>query len=217
MAMVGAFYYANLARERANEGVTERDHVKGNPTGEVELIEYSDFQCPACKQFVPYVEAVVEEHGAHLRFEYRHFPLTTIHQNATAAAIAAEAAGQQDAFFEMHDMLFERQEEWSSSPNPRAQFREYARELGLDEATFTRHLDSSLLREAVEADFREARSRGYASTPTFVLNGEQMSYTSFTEFQDQIDAAVAEVTGTSTVATTTPVATGTNTVIPERR
>ena len=103
----GSIIYSQKASEEANVGVVIEPHIKGNPDASVTLVEYSDFQCPACGQFYPYVKEVVEEHGDKLRFEYKHFPLITIHKNAVPAARAAEAASQQGKFFEMHDKLFE--------------------------------------------------------------------------------------------------------------
>lgn len=193
----GAIWYANTAADRANEGVETAAHIKGNPDGAVSLIEYSDFQCPSCKAAAPVVASVLEQHGDTIRFEYRHFPLLTIHPYALPAARAAEAAGQQGKFWEMHDMLFERQESWSASANPSALFAAYADEIGLDMATYRRHLDASVLEQYVRGHFEEARTQGFTGTPTFVLNGERMTFNTFEEFINEINAAVAAANGTA--------------------
>lgn len=192
LAIGGSVFYANWAAEQANEGVTIEAHVKGNPDAAVTLVEYSDFQCPACGQFYPYLKEIVEEHGDQLRFEYRHFPLINIHPFATPAARAAEAAAQQGKFWEMHDKLFEGQGTWSKSSNPNAYFEQYAEEIGLDMATYKRHLNSSVINDAITNSFNDARDRGFTGTPTFMLNGEVMEFSTFDEFNSQIEAAVGQ-------------------------
>lgn len=202
--------YSQYAANKANEGIEITTHVKGNPDAAVVLVEYSDFQCPACKQFYPYVKDIVDEYGDSLRFEYRHFPLTNIHEHAALAARAAEAAGQQDAFFAMHDMLFENQSTWANSSTPKQYFTQYAEELGLDVDTFSRHMKAPRIANAVDEDFDDARSRGFTGTPTFVLNGEEMQFDSFAEFRSQIEDALG-VTASTTATTTSTNATSTPT------
>lgn len=190
LALGGAIYYAKQAGEKANEGVTVEAHVKGNPEGKVELIEYSDFQCPACGQFYPYIKDLMDEYGDQIRFEYRHFPLTTVHPMAVPAARATEAAAVQGKFWEMHDKLFENQATWSNSKNANAVFIQYATEIGLDVNLFKKHLNSSIIADAVDKSFADARSRGFSGTPTFLLNGEVMQFTTFQEFRTAIENAV---------------------------
>lgn len=190
LVLGGAIYYAKQAGEKANEGVTIEAHIKGNQDAKVELVEYSDFQCPACGQFYPYVKELMDQYGNQIRFEYRHFPLVTVHPAAVPAARAAEAAGQQGKFWEMHDKLFENQSAWSSSKNPNSVFIQYASELGLDTSTFKSHLNSSMIADAIDKSFEDARSRGFSGTPTFLLNGEVMQFTTFTEFRTAIETAV---------------------------
>lgn len=190
LAIGGAFVYAQYAAEVANEGVVLTEKVKGNPEAAVVLTEYSDFQCPACAQFVPYVAQVVEDYGDRLKFEYKHFPLVNIHSYAVPAAKAAEAAGQQGKFWEMHDKLFEGQATWSKSSNPKAYFDQYAEELGLDMSLFRQHYRASLIAGHIEDQFDEALALGFTGTPSFLLNGEKMQFETFAEFIEQIEAAV---------------------------
>lgn len=190
VALGGAIYYSKQASEKANEGVVINTHIKGNPEAKVELVEYSDFQCPACGQFHPYVKKIIDEYGSELRFEYRHFPLITVHPSAVPAAMAAEAADQQGKFWEMHDKLFENQSVWSKASNPLSLFNQYAEELGLNTEQFKRQQGSSMIADAIDKSFNEARSRGFSGTPTFLLNGQPMKYTTFEEFHDAIEAAV---------------------------
>lgn len=190
LALGGAIYYSKQAAEKANEGVVINTHVKGNPEAKVELIEYSDFQCPACGQFYPYVKEIIEDYGSDIRFEYRHFPLITVHPSAVPAARAAEAADQQGKFWEMHDKLFENQSVWSKSSNPSSLFNQYAEELGLNMDQFKRQQNAAMIADAIDKSFQDARSRGFSGTPTFLLNGEKMQFETFEEFRSAIDAAV---------------------------
>jgi protein-disulfide isomerase len=186
----GSIWFSNQAGEKSNEGVTPTVHVKGNPDATVTLVEYSDFQCPACAAFQPVVKQLMEMYGDKLRFEYHHFPLP-IHPFAQQAALAAEAAGQQGKFFEMHDKLFENQQEWSSSRTPQVFFIKYAEELGLNVETFKAQQKASVLREAVKADMNRAQDElKLTGTPSFFLNGEKMEYETFEDFMAQITAAI---------------------------
>ena len=196
----GSIWYSGAVSERNNEGVTFSPNVKGNPEAVVTLTKYSDLQCPACASFVPVVNDILSEYGDSIRFEYKHFPLP-IHNLAEPAARAAEAAGQQDAFFAYHDLLFENQATWSRSPNPTALFLQYAQELELDVEMFKRHMNASLVREKIQAEAREARELGLTGTPTFFLNGSRMTFATYDEFRNQIIAAVdPSAAGTSTPA-----------------
>ncbi|MEN9920139.1 MAG: hypothetical protein RL538_32 [Candidatus Parcubacteria bacterium] len=203
----GAIWYSNTASKSNNEGVTVVDKIKGNPEAAVTLVEYSDFQCPACASFQPVLEEVMNQYGDKIRFEYKHYPLP-IHPYAQQAAIAAEAAGQQGKFFEYHDMLFKNQQAWTNAVAPASLFVQYAQDLGLDVETFKRHQRASLLRDAVKADLTEARELELTSTPTFFLNGQKMEIETFEEFITQI-AMAADPEGTaaamaSSSATSTP-------------
>lgn len=186
----GAVVYSGSANDTYNAGIEVKAHIKGNPDAAVKLVEYSDFQCPACAQFQPFINEIVAEYGDRLSFEYRHFPLSQIHRLAEPAARAAEAAGQQGKFFEFHDKLFENQGNWSNSTNPAQFFITYATELGLDIDAFTKAQRSSILRDHVRSHFNEARAAGFTGTPSFLLNGEKMEFRTFDEFRAQIVAAI---------------------------
>lgn len=196
----GSFWYASVSAEKNNEGVVIKPHIKGNPDASVVLVEYSDLQCPACAAFVPAVSEVMNTYGDSVRFEYKHFPLP-IHPFAVQAAMAAEAAGQQDKFFEYHDLLFENQETWARSATPQALFIEYAERLELDVETFRRHMNASVLREHVQGQFAEGRERGITGTPTFFLNGERMQISTFEDFITQVGRAVTGGDSSSTATT----------------
>lgn len=185
----GAIWYSSLATEKNNEGVVVAEHVKGNPEAKVTLVEYSDFQCPACASFQPVLEEIMNQYGDKIRFEYKHFPLP-IHPYAQQAAVAAEAAGQQGKFFEFHDMLFKNQQTWAGSVAPTTFFTQYAEELGLDVEQFKAQQKSTILRDHVRAQMSEGRELGITGTPTFYLNGEKMEMNTFEDFISQIAMAV---------------------------
>lgn len=155
--------------------VTADDWMKGNPEASVVIVEYSDFQCPACASYDPLITRVMEEYGDRVLFVYRHFPLKTIHANAVASAAAAEAAGIQGKFWEMHNMLFANQESWAPLNNPSPTFAEYAATLGLNVDQFTADYTADAVRDQVEADYRSGIAANITSTPTFFLQGEKIT------------------------------------------
>ena len=153
--------------------VSDDEWIKGSATARATLVEYSDFQCPACGAYYPVVKSLLEEYPDDLRVVYRHFPLTSIHPSALPAALATEAAGKQGGFWEMHDMLFEKQEEWSGG-GAREKFVEYAEEIGLDTAKFEEAMDLPETKEAVSKDMITGNSLKIRGTPTFFLNGQKL-------------------------------------------
>jgi protein-disulfide isomerase len=198
----GAIWYSGSATEANNEGVEVIQNIKGNPDAAVTLVEYSDLQCPACAAFQPSINQILEEFGDTLRFEYKHFPLP-IHTFAVQASVAAEAAGQQDKFFEFHDLLFENQQNWSNAAAPNSFFLQYADELGLDMDMFRRHMKSSVLRDKVQSELAEGRGLNVTGTPTFFLNGQRMQFDTYAAFIEQVTRAVNPSLGTTTEATAT--------------
>lgn len=190
----GAIWYSGVAAENNNVGIEILEHVKGNAEASVTLIEYSDFECPACASVQPILEGVMDEYGDDLRFEYKHFPLVlaraSLHPNSLSAAVAAEAAGQQGKFFEYHDLLFDNQQTWSKAVSPNALFVQYAEQLELDLDQFRQQMKSSVLRDKAKADFAEGRKLGVGGTPSFFLNGKQISHQPIEEFIAAIAFAI---------------------------
>lgn len=161
--------------------------LRGNETAELVLTKYSDFQCPACAQASVALKDVYEQFGDQFVLEYKHLPLRSIHPNAQIAAQASEAAGMQGKFWEMHDLLFEKQSEWSRALNPKKVFSEYAEELGINVDRFAYDLDSDAIKEKVNTDAQEAQDLGFSGTPSFTVNGE---VSSFDEFISMLDLEV---------------------------
>ncbi len=156
--------------------VNDDDWVKGGADARLVLVEYSDFQCPACASLTPMLQRLEKAFPDQLRIVFRHFPLTSIHDKAVLAAEAAEAAGAQGKFWEMHDLLFSRQRDWSPQSRDEAMttFVSYARELGLDVERFSRELQEGKYRPLVEKRRDEARSLGLPGTPTVFINGQYL-------------------------------------------
>ncbi|MCS7281748.1 MAG: peptidylprolyl isomerase [Anaerolineae bacterium] len=153
--------------------VTDADWAQGPASAPVTLIEYSDFQCPACARMESLLRLLKEGYGDQIRIVYRHFPLISIHDKAQITAEAAEAAGVQGKFWEMHNLLFERQGEWASLPTDQMPqvLAGYARELGLDVERFTRDLGNHTFQAKVMEQYRDATAMGLSGTPSFIVNG----------------------------------------------
>jgi protein-disulfide isomerase len=163
-------------------------HSVGKQDSTVKLVEYSDFQCPACAAYFPIVEQVIEKYKDRISFEYRHYPLTTIHRNAFAAARASEAADRQGKFWEMYRLLFSKQSAWEYSGSAQTIFEGYARQVGLDAAKFREDFASAATNNAINVSIVEFNSLGHAkATPTFLLNGKKISPRSLEEFSKLID------------------------------
>ena len=136
------------------------------------VVKFSDYQCPACKYFVPIEEQLKKEFGGRVQIVYKNFPLT-MHQFSQVAARAAEAAKKQGKFDEMHELIFTGQEQWSRG-NAEAIFTGYANSIGLNMDQFKKDLNSAELQRLIMSDKREGRDLGVESTPTFYINGDKV-------------------------------------------
>jgi protein-disulfide isomerase len=146
---------------------------KGSATARVTLEEFSDFQCPACGNLEPGLRRVSKDYGDRVQLIFRNFPLA-MHKYAFQASRAAEAAGQQGKFWEMHDMIYDNQKEWSDSMEPRVQFESYASRLGLDVQRFKADSERQDLAERIKADYGRGMSLNVKGTPTIFLNGREL-------------------------------------------
>ena len=151
------------------KGDQQSAHIRGNPDAPVTLEEFGDFQCPPCGQFAGFVEELLKEYDPRLRVVFRNLPLPN-HEHAREAALAAEAAGFQGKFWEMHDALYREQETWSKAPNVRELFESYAGTIGLDLDQFKKDMDGDKARERVDSDHALADSLGIKMTPTLFIN-----------------------------------------------
>lgn len=148
--------------------IEEHDHLRGARDAQVMLVEYGDFQCPYCARAHAALTGLMGQHDGKVALVYRHLPLADLHPFATAAAEAAEAAGAQGKFWEMHDALFENQGKLDGDALPAV-----AAKLGLDAQRFARELDGGEHSTRVAADAAQAATLGASGTPTFFINGER--------------------------------------------
>ena len=168
--------------------ITSNDWVRGENNAGVTLVEYSDFQCPACSFYNGYVDKLLEEDKGKVRLIYREFPLTEVHDNAFLAAKAAEAAGAQGKFWEMHDTLFDKQTEWSNEKDAKSVFISYAKNLELDEKIFSEDLESKKVEEKVNIDIESGKSLNISGTPTFFINGNKFAnIKSYEDFKKTVE------------------------------
>ena len=147
----------------------EHDHVLGDPAAPVTVLEYGDYECPYCAAAAPVLRRLVEESGGGVRLVFRNFPIADRHPYALTAALAAEAAGAQGAFWAMHEMIFARQDRLDD-----ASLRSYAEELGLDADRVVGEA-AQPFGDKVEADFAAGLAAGVAGTPTVFVDGRQFS------------------------------------------
>ncbi len=180
----------NASSDAPSQGVTA-DPVRGEDTATVTIEEYSDFQCPACKQIEPTLEKILQEFPGQVKLVYNDFPLRTIHPNGAAAAEAGQCAFAQNAFWEYHDLLFQRQSLWSPEVALDPIFISYAVELGLDQVAFSACLASDETIASITEDETEGNQASVNSTPTIFVNGERMIGPSY----DELRAVVADRLG----------------------
>lgn len=159
---------------KSNTTVQPSNHVIGENKKGVTLVEYGDYQCPACGAYFPLVKQVTEKYKQDIRFQFRNFPLQSIHPNARASARAAEAAAKQNKFWEMHDALYQQQKSWESSNSVNTIFEDYARQLNLDIPKYKADFASSEVNDIITADQKEGTKLGVNSTPTFFLQGKKI-------------------------------------------
>jgi protein-disulfide isomerase len=188
--------------------ITSADHVQGNPNATVSLIEYADYECPACAEYLPVVKEVVQNYSSSIRYVFRNFPLYSIHPDAGIAAQAAEAAGLQGKFWEMHDLIYTNQNTWvTATPNQVVSqyFDGYAQSLGLNVDQFNQDVSSTQVLDKIQTDATGGTAAQIDHTPTFFVNLKQIpNPTSYAGFESVINDALAaaNATGTTSAAVT---------------
>ena len=202
---IQAAYLANLREQagvkilleppRANIEVQADEPARGPAEAPIVIVEYSDFECPYCERAQPSIQQVLDTYGDKVRLVYRDFPLR-IHDNARLAAQATHCAGEQDAYWPMHLMLFDNYKQLNEES-----LRGYAAQLQLDGEAFSTCLASDRHLQSISSDMQEAKSAGISGTPSFVLgasNGDTVQGNvirgaqSFDNFKRQIEALLAE-------------------------
>lgn len=196
------------------------NHVIGDGQSGVKLVEYGDFECPICEEYYPVVKQVQQKYDKQIFLQFRNLPLTAIHQNAFAGARAAEAAGMQGKYWEMHDLLYQNQDPtgasgWVASHSPLSYFDQFAQQLKLNVSQFDKDYASSTVNDTINADLAAFDKTGQPkATPTFFLDGQVLDNSklgvpsstspgqldvnaSVANFSKFIDAAIAKKTATN--------------------
>jgi len=178
------------------------DHVNGSDAKKILFVEYGDYQCPSCAGAYENVKTLSNEYSETVTFVFRNFPLTSIHPNARAAAATAEAAGLQGKFWQMHDMLYEKQNDWNNlgTSQRTSVFNGYAASLGLDLDKFKTDISSRNVNQKISFDLALGKSAQVAATPTFFLNGKKLDEATssgivqgdLNAIKKQLDAQIAE-------------------------
>lgn len=198
---LGGLFLITRDKSSTNNGTTGNNnttktssHVIGKGTDKVTLVEYGDFQCPACGAYYPLLKEVKSKYTDRITFQFRNYPLTQIHPNAFAAARAAEAASLQNKFWEMHDILYEQQTSWAGLANPSRAFDAYAQQLSLNLEKFRTDYASIQVNDIINADIKAGQAYRITGTPTFVINGAKIedSPRDLEGFSKLIDAEIAK-------------------------
>lgn len=171
--------------------VKANDWVAGNPDAKVTLIEYLDFECEACGAYYPITTKLKEEYKNDIKFVVRYFPLPG-HRNSRTAAYSVEAAGKQNKFWEMYDLVFKNQKEWGEQQAPnQEQFEKYAIEAGVNIEQWRQDVKSSEVMDRVDASYKEAVSLNLQGTPSFFLDGKRIQNPKgYESFKLLIDEAI---------------------------
>lgn len=195
IAFVNSNKPSNVLSSQATDLVSIRkdDIVFGDPKlAKAVLIEYADFQCPACAFYQPWVRELKKDFGSRLLVVYRFFPLSQ-HKNAIPSSRAALAAGIQNKFWEMHDLIYENQESWANSANAKEIFTDYAKKLNLDIDKFNLDFEAQSTKDFINSELNEGVRIGIKATPTFFVNGVKIQNPrSLDEFKTLIQDAIGK-------------------------
>lgn len=154
----------------------EPAHVLGPATAPLRIEEFGDFECPPCGMFHPILQQMHAEFGDQLQITFREFPLVPTHQHALAAASAAEAAGMQGKFWEMHDLIYDHQNDWKKEFDVRPIFEGYAKQIGVDVDRYKNDMNSDQVAQRIFLDGKRGHSMGVKGTPTVFLNGREVPF-----------------------------------------
>lgn len=202
--------------KNGGSGGTPTNHVEGSTSTGVTLVEYGDYECPYCGEYFTTVKAVAATYNSEIQFQFRNLPLTQIHPNAFAGARAAEAAGLQGKFWQMHDLLYGNQTSWAeSSGNVEPTLVTYAQSLGLNATQFKSDFSSQKVDDLINADIAAFNKTGQEeATPTFFLDGKKINpANTAASFETLINAEILKKTGkpSSVAASTSSTSTSTTT------
>lgn len=172
-------------------GIVNGNYLPASPSATVTLVEFGDYECPACGTYNPIVKQALTDFAGKITYVFRNYPLPQ-HANAQISSDAVEAAGLQGKYWQMHDEVYDTQNNWSSLADPTSVFVGYAKDLGLDTNQFTKDLTSSEVKDKVQNDTNDGNTVGITETPTFYLNGEKITLTgSYDQFKSLINSTPA--------------------------
>lgn len=183
LALIGIFVFTGGAA-KTNNNLKPTSHIEGLGKDNITLQEYGDYECPFCGQYYAVVKQIQATYNDQIYFQFINFPLTSIHPNAFYGARAAEAAGLMGKYWQMHDLLYEEnqvyynngeQGTWIGTSDPLPVFDQYAKSLGLNVTKFNQLYSSDQVNNLVQADLNKANNLGLDGTPTFFLDGKQIS------------------------------------------
>ncbi len=180
------------ASQSISMSASNSDWIRGDRNAKVILLEYSDFECPACAMYAPILDRLAEEFVDKIALIYRHFPLKMVHKDAELAARAAEAAGRQNKFWEMHDMIFKNQDEWAGGGGAKNFFIKYADTLNLNAEQFKDDINLKEVKNEVNNDYQGGLDAGINYTPTFFLNGQKITPKNYEDFRRIIGEAIRQ-------------------------
>lgn len=183
-AVVGGMILLRSSRQASNSNAPTPDpaleakgaeppHIRGNPSAPVTLEEFGDFQCGSCGGYYPELKKIEAEFGDKLRVIFRESPLVPLHEHALMAAQAAEAAGLQGKFWEMHDKLYENQTTWTPAKDLVPIFVDYAKQIGIDPDRFMKDLNGEQVAQRIFQDGKRVHALGLNGTPSFFVNGQE--------------------------------------------
>ncbi|HVW23057.1 MAG TPA: thioredoxin domain-containing protein [Candidatus Saccharimonadales bacterium] len=221
LIFVGIFAFTGNGKDNGSKsnGNQPTNHVKGQGKDGVTLVEYGDYQCPFCGEYYPTLKQVETEFDSQITFQFRNYPLVNVHQNAYAGARAAEAAGLQNKFWQMHDLLYDQNtayyssnqtlQNWISASDPITYFTQYAQELGLNVSQFKLDYNSNKVNDLITADMQAGNKLNVQGTPAFFLDGKSVQVgNSVADFEKIIKAEINKKTKGSS-SSTTPATSGT--------
>jgi len=205
LAIAGLFIFTNKNNNTTSNASTTTasvsNHTEGDLSSKVHLVEYGDFQCPACGAFYPIVTQVLSQYLSQIQYSFMEFPLESLHPNALAAARAAEAAGLQGKFFPMYELLYENQNSWVNLNDPSTYFDQLATSIGLNLNKFKTDSASEAVNNTIEADIQAGTKLNIQGTPTFFLNGKMLNNQNIdtvSSFSSVIKQAIQATTTTKT-------------------
>ena len=149
-------------------------HFRGPENAQLTLVEFGDYQCPSCGAYHPFVKEILNRYPKQLRLEFHHFPLISIHPNSMAASKAAEAAGEQGHYWEMHDALFEYQTQWADKPDPKPIFFAIANRIGINGTLLLQRMEGQDIQQRIVRDVEEGNKANVQAVPTFFINGQEV-------------------------------------------